>query len=100
MAENTRSTLSDVIKTQYERRLLTRALPRLVHGRWAMKARLNKMGSYEVRKYGALSPITSSLTEGATPAEQSAISVTLITISPSFYGAWLGTTDELEMQAF
>lgn len=100
MANNTQSSLSDAIKTQYERRLLTRALPRLVHGRWGMEARLNKMGSYELRKYGALSAVTSALTEGTTPSEQAAISLTLVTITPSFYGAWLGYTDELDMTVF
>ena len=100
MANNTQASLSDAIKTMYERRLLTRALPRLIHGRWGMQARLNKFGSYELRKYGALSAITSTLTEGTTPSEQAAISVTLVTMTPSFYGAWLGTTDELEMTAF
>jgi N4-gp56 family major capsid protein len=100
MANNTQTTLADGIKTQYERRLLMRALPRLVHGRWGMQARLNKMGAYELRKYGALSAVTSALTEGTTPAEQSAISVTLVTITPSFYGSWLGHTDELELTAF
>jgi N4-gp56 family major capsid protein len=100
MANNTQSSLSDAIKTQYERRLLTRALPRLIHGRWGMQARLNKVGAYELRKYGALSAVTSALTEGTTPSEQAAISLTLVTITPSFYGAWLGYTDELEMTAF
>lgn len=100
MANNTQTTLADGVKTQYERRLLTRALPRLIHGRWGMKARINKFGSYELRKYGALSAVTSALTEGATPAEQSAISLTLVTITPSFYGAWLGWTDEIEMTAY
>jgi len=100
LANNTQTTLASAIKTQYERRLLTRALPRLVHGRWGMQARLNKMGAYELRKYGALSAVTSALTEGTTPSEQSAISLTLITITPSFYGAWLGHTDELEMTVF
>jgi N4-gp56 family major capsid protein len=100
MANNTQTTLADGIKTQYERRLLTRALPRLIHGRWGMQARLNKVGAYELRKYGALSAVTSALTEGTTPSEQSAISLTLVTITPSFYGAWLGYTDELEMTAF
>lgn len=100
MANNTQSSLSDGIKTMYERRLLIRALPRLVHGRWGMQARLNKHGSYELRKYGALSAVTSALTEGTTPSEQSAISLTLVTITPSFYGAWLGYTDELDMTAF
>jgi N4-gp56 family major capsid protein len=92
--------MADAIKTQYERRLLTRALPRLVHGRWGMKARINKYGSYELRKYGSLSAVTSELTEGTTPTEQSAPSLTLTTITPAFYGAWLGHTDELEMQDF
>jgi hypothetical protein len=41
--------LPDAIKTMYERRLLTRAVPRLVHGRWGISARLNKFGSYELR---------------------------------------------------
>jgi N4-gp56 family major capsid protein len=100
MANNTQTTLADAIKTQYERRLLTRALPRLVHGRWGMQARLNKVGAYELRKYGALAPVTAALTEGTTPSEQSAISLTLVTITPSFYGAWLGLTDELEMTVF
>lgn len=100
MANNTQTSLADAIKTQYERRLLTRALPRLVHGRWGMQARLNKMGAYELRKYGALSAVTSALTEGTTPSEQSAISLTLVTITPSFYGAWLGHTDELELTVF
>jgi N4-gp56 family major capsid protein len=100
MADNTQTTLADGIKTQYERRLLTRALPRLIHGRWGLKARLNKMGSHEVRKYGALSTISTPLTEGATPNEQAAISLTLVTVTPAFYGAWLGWTDELEMTAF
>ena len=79
---------------------MTRALPRLIHGRWGLKARLNKMGAYELRKYGALSAVTSALTEGATPSEQSAISLTLVTITPSFYGAWIGWTDEIDMTAF
>jgi N4-gp56 family major capsid protein len=100
MANLTQTALSDAIKTQYERRLLTRAVPRLVHGRWGMTARLNKYGSYELRKYGSLSAVTSALTEGTTPAEQSAPSLTLTTITPLFYGSWLGHTDELEMTVF
>lgn len=49
MANLTQTALSNAIKTMYERRLLTRAVPRLVHGRWGMTARLNKYGSYELR---------------------------------------------------
>lgn len=100
MANLNQTSLSDAIKTMYERRLLMRAVPRLVHGRWGMVARLNKFGSYELRKYGSLSAVTTALTEGTTPAEQAAMSLTLTTVTPSFYGAWIGHTDELEMTVF
>lgn len=100
MANLNTVTLADNIKTEYERRLLTRALPRLVHGRWSMQARLNKYGSYELRKYGSLSAVTTPLTEGATPSEQAAPSLTLTTITPTHYGAWLGITDLVEMESF
>ncbi len=100
MANLTQTALSDAIKTQYERRLLTRAVPRLIHGRFGMNARLNKYGSYELRKYGSLSAVTSALTEGTTPAEQAAPSLTLTTITPLFYGSWLGHSDELEMTIY
>lgn len=100
MTNLVQSALPDAIKTMYERRLLTRAVPRLVHGRWGTTARLNKFGSYELRKYGSLSAITSALTEGTTPAEQSAPSLTVTTITPLFYGSWIGHSDELEMTVF
>jgi N4-gp56 family major capsid protein len=91
------TTLSDSIKTFYEQRLLTRAVPRFVHGRWGKMASINKFGSYELRKYSGLSAITSALTEGATPGEQAAPALTLTTITPLFYGSYLRWTDELEL---
>jgi len=100
MANVTQSALSDTVKTQYERRLLTRALPRMIHGRWGMKARISKFGSLEFRKYSALSAITTALTEGTTPAEQSSPTITTTTVTPLFYGSWLGFTDEIEMTAY
>lgn len=92
--------MSDAIKTMYEKRLQIRALPRLVHGRFGNEARLNKVGSYELRKYGSLGLISSALTEGTTPTEQSAPSLTLTTITPLFYGSWIGHSDELEVTVF
>jgi N4-gp56 family major capsid protein len=100
MSNLTQAALSDAIKTQYEKRLQIRALPRLVHGRFGTEARLNKVGSYELRKYGSLGIIASALGEGSTPAEQSAPSLTLTTITPLFYGSWIGHTDELELTVF
>lgn len=91
---------ADAIKVQYERRLMTRALPRLVHGRWLTQARLNKVGSYELRKYGGLAAVSNTLASGVTPAEQAAPSLTPVTISPAFYGAWIGYTDRMELEIF
>jgi N4-gp56 family major capsid protein len=73
-----------------------RAVPRLVHGRFGIKARLTKYGSLEWRKYGSLSTVLSALTEGTSPTEQSAPSITQITATPLFYGAWIGYTDEID----
>ena len=100
MANVDTSTLSDAVKRQYERRLLMRAIPRLVHGRWAMKAQLRGYGSLEWRKYSALSAITTALTEGATPAEQASPTITTVVATPSWYGAWLGWTDKFNLESF
>lgn len=98
MANVNTVTMSDSIKTFYEKRLLTRAIPRYVHGRWGKLATINKFGSYELRAYGALTAISAALGEGVTPAENTQPSLTLTTITPLFYGSWLGWTDTIEMQ--
>jgi hypothetical protein len=68
MANMTLTAFADAVKVQYETRLLTRALPRLVHGKFGSKATISKHGSKELRKYGSMSVISSSLQEGVTPA--------------------------------
>mgnify|MGYP000859093124 CR=1 FL=1 len=100
MANLNQTTMADSIKVAYERRLLTRALPRMVHSRWAMKPRISKYGSWEVRKFGSLSTVTSALTEGTTPVEQTAPSVTTTTITPVFYGAFIIYTDEMDLTVY
>ena len=100
MAHANASALSDAVKTLYERRLLSRALPRLVHGKHVTSARLNQFGSYELRKYSGLSAVTTALTEGNTPNELASPSVATSTITPLWYGAWLGFTDKITMTAF
>ncbi|MCA1806832.1 MAG: N4-gp56 family major capsid protein [Actinobacteria bacterium] len=98
MADINTTTLSDAIKTAYEMRLLTRAIPRYVHGRWAVKARISKRGSYELRKYGSLAANTTVLTEGTTPAETASPTPTLITMTPQFFGSWMGFTELAELE--
>jgi N4-gp56 family major capsid protein len=100
MANINTSGFAAAIKTFYERRLLMRAFPRLLHGRWLDQARLNKAGSWEARKYGALGAVTSTLTEGTTPAEQDSPSLSVVTITPSWYGAFVSYTDEIDMVEF
>jgi N4-gp56 family major capsid protein len=100
MAHANTTVLSDSFKTLYERRLLSRALPRLVHGKHISHARLNQYGVYEVRKYSGLSAMTTALTEGNTPNEQASPTVAATTITPLWYGAWLGFTDKAIMTAF
>lgn len=100
MANINTTTLSDAIKVAYEKRLLTRAIPRYVHGRWATRARLAKNGSYELRKYGSLSANTTVLTEGTTPAETASPTPTLTTITPQFFGTWMGFTELVDLEAF
>lgn len=51
-------------------------------------------------RYESLSAVTDALTEGTTPSEQGAPTLTLVTLTPSFYGAWIGHSDELEMTIF
>jgi N4-gp56 family major capsid protein len=100
MADINTGTIADSIKTMYEKRLMIRALPRLVHSKWARRATLNKFGAYELRKFGSMSVITSALTEGVTPQEQDMVSITKVTMSPNWYGSWIGYTDKMEMEAF
>jgi hypothetical protein len=86
MAKLNTVAMSDGIKVMYEKRLLWRALPRLVHGRWAKKATITRFGSAELRRYESLSAVTNSLAEGSTPGENSAPSITTITLDPAWYG--------------
>ena len=102
MATQTQTTLSDTVKTQYLRRLLMRAVPRLIPGRWGERANVTGNGSLEWRKYAASSVDDSgptALTEGVTPDSDST-SVTAVTATPVFYGSYLQHTDELEMTAY
>ena len=97
MPNITQTAFAASVKTFYEKRLLWRALGRLVHPRWGVRAKLNKYGTLEWRRYSGFAAITTPLTEGTTPAEQAAPTITQIPATPLFYGAWVGYTDEIEM---
>src|SRR3990167_1997253 len=93
-------TLTAAIKTLFERRLLMRALTRLVHGRWAQPARWKGYGTYEVRRWGSLPLVSVALTEGNDPAETNVPTVTQITMTPAWYGAYIEYTDQLLLTSF
>lgn len=101
MAANINKTkYANAIKTLYERALLERAIPNLFHGRWAMEATLSKFGTYEMRRYESLAAVTTSLSEGITPDEQDAPDMTVISVTPVWYGSWIQYTQDVDAVAF
>ena len=89
------------LKQTYDRMLLTRALPALVHANWGVKKNVPARGgkSIEFRKMEAISASTTALTEGTPPAVTNAtFSTVAVTISQ--YGQYAQITDLLDTQAF
>lgn len=100
MANLNTTALSNTVKTQYESRLLTRALPRMIHAKWATPARLTKANTLEMRKFGSMPNVTASLSEGTTPAESTSPTITTVTMTPLWYGAYIQFNDVIDVQAF
>lgn len=108
MAVNTigTSTITQVPKTFYDRGLLRRALPLLVHDKWAMDITVPKgMKSLEKRRHERLTiPATPAaaystgvqLTEGTTPPDTyDPTDATVVTLTPLWYGAFMQLSDYL-----
>lgn len=100
MANLATTGFSDLITTLYEQRALTAASPRLVHARWAREAQYTGHNTYQLYRYSELSAVTTPLSEGNTPAETAAPTLSTVTITPKPYGAWLGYTQDLNLQTF
>lgn len=83
----------------YDRNLLERALPLLIHGNWAQVRDIPKNNSdvIKFRKYNALSVATTPLTEGVTP-NGSSLSVTDSNATVLNYGDYVTLTDKLKME--
>jgi N4-gp56 family major capsid protein len=91
---NTTSTISYPLNNYYDRNLLERALPLIVHDKWAQIRDLPQ-GNTDVikfRKYGALAVNTTALTEGVTPAGKT-LSATDVTATVKQYGDYITITD-------
>ena len=100
MASFNTTDLSNAIITLNEKRLLTRAQPRLIHGRWAEIAEYKGYNIYSMRRYAQLSAATTALGEGTTPAETTVANPTTVTITPSAYGSWMAFTDRHDLTSF
>lgn len=96
----TQVSLSDEMKTYYEKRLISLAEPNLVHDQFADKYPIPQNGgkSIEFRKYDSLPKALTPLTEGVTP-DGSSLSVSNIVATVKQYGAYITVSDILRMTA-
>lgn len=92
------TTIPYAVNNYYSRMLLERAVPLLTHDKWGQIQDIPTNGTniIKFRKYGALAPATTPLTEGVTPAGSS-LSVTDITATVSQYGDYVTITDFLKL---
>jgi N4-gp56 family major capsid protein len=84
----------------YDRELLTRAVPLLVHALFGQKRNLPANAGSKVvkfRRYGTLAAATAALTEGTAPTGKS-LSVTDLTATLLQYGDWTKFSDEISTQ--
>jgi N4-gp56 family major capsid protein len=92
--------LSEELRTYYDRNLLSRLLPQLV---WALFGQPKPMPANEgqtvnFRRFASLSAATTPLTEGVTPLG-SELSVSAITVTPAQYGDYIKISDILDFTA-
>lgn len=101
MALNTSGSagLSDQMKTFYDRTLLERALPVLLHDKFAQKKRIPKRGgkTIEFRKFAALALQTTPLVEGVLFTDLKDLSSTAIEATISQYGDAVGLSDIVDV---
>lgn len=102
MATNTTLTasLAPEIQMYYDKKLIERLLPNLEYAKFAQARPIPLNGGKQVqfRKFAALTPATTALTEGVTPAG-SAITVTQVLATPAQYGDFVEISDVLDMVA-
>jgi N4-gp56 family major capsid protein len=101
MAEVNTSNMAAAIKGAYDRRLMMRALPRLLHGRFGRPATFDGYNTWEIRRWESFSDTSiSAMGEGATPVEHSAPQISTYTLTPLWYGAWVQYTDKMKIQSY
>jgi len=98
MATTTTTQVSAAVSTYYDRLLLQRAKPYLIHSLFAQKRNLPKKSGSTIkfRRYSALSTATTPLSEGITPSG-SQLSVTDITATVVQYGDFIEVSDVVDL---
>lgn len=95
MGVTTRTQIPAEVNNFYDRTLLERSLPALVHTMFAQTRDLPKnagTNTIKFRKYGSLAANTTPLTEGVTPAGKQ-LSITDITATVLYYGDYITYSD-------
>jgi N4-gp56 family major capsid protein len=87
--------LSAEMKTFYDRTLLTRTVPKLIHNKFGQKKRIPAHGGriIEFRKFAGLAVATTPLTEGALFTNLKDLTVTATTATVAQYGDAVGFSD-------
>lgn len=98
--QNTTGTMTNEMKTFYEKRLIDQAEPRLVHDQFADYYPVPQNGgkTIEFRKFTPLAKVTGALTEGVTPAGNK-LDVTTKTSTVKQYGDFIVISDVLDLTA-
>lgn len=98
MATTTTSQVAPGNQAFYDRNLLTRAVPADVHGRFGQKRPIAKKNGNQIkfRRYSALTPALTPLTEGVTPSGSS-LAVTDIVATLAQYGDFVVLSDVVDM---
>jgi len=98
MATTTTTQVAPGNQAFYDRNLLTRAVPADVHGRFGQKRPIAKKNGNQIkfRRYSALAPALTPLTEGVTPSGSS-LAVTDIVATLAQYGDYVVLSDVVDM---
>jgi N4-gp56 family major capsid protein len=98
----TSGTIAREVSNFYDRALLERAIPALVHTRFAQVRDIPRNSGTNVikfRRYGSLTANTTALTEGVTPSG-TALSVTDVLATVLQYGDFVTLTDVVQMETY
>lgn len=101
MSNTTRTQIPEEVGNFYDRSLLERALPLLVHLKWGQIRDLPRnAGTKDIRfrRYGNLAAATTPLDEGETPAGKQ-LSVTDVNATVAAYGDFVTITDVLTYES-